>query len=105
MACDKRDAAGCYGIGLCFKKKVRNPGEITDAAEREGTIITAMIALGVACEEGVASACMEHADLYENQKTDPSARKSACEFVTRACELGHKAGCADCVICDRTGNP
>lgn len=105
MACDKGDAAGCYRIGMCFKNQLRAGAPQLAPSEREGTIITAMTALGAACDRHVAIACMEHAELFEKKETESWQAEKSCADVTNACHLGNEQGCSACVACNQKARP
>lgn len=92
-ACNDGDPDKCWQAGSCFALELLN--DEGDMGLRD----SAKNAMRVACDEGMAEACMARAGLIQNQDTSTTAREEACKDAIRACHLGHKIGCADCVMC------
>jgi len=92
---DKKDALSCYKIGVCHTSNAL----LGDTSKREKSREMAKKALRIACDGGVPEGCMVRAGLFEDQKKNPLQRKAACADAVRACHLGHRIGCADCVMC------
>lgn len=96
-ACNKSDPTACYQIGVCHTTNALLLS--SDRSKKAKTLAMAKKALRIACDGGLAEGCMVRAGLFEDQKTNAAARKAACADAVRACHLGHKIGCADCVMC------
>ena len=96
-SCNKKDALSCYKVGVCHTTNALVFAR--DPAKRAKTIAQAQKALRIACDGGVAEGCMVRAGLFEEQRNVPAQKKAACADAIRACHLGHKIGCADCVMC------
>lgn len=97
-ACNTGDAAACYQIGVCFVVVISSLGD-KDPARRAEAVRQGKKAFRVACDGGIAEACDNRAGLFEDQQTNPAARKEACRDVLRACQLGKKVDCAECLGC------
>lgn len=97
-ACNGGDARECYQIGVCFTVQVAMLAD-KDPARREAAVRQGKKAFRVACDGGIADACDNRAGLFDDQATNPAARKEACADVLRACQLGRKVDCAECLGC------
>lgn len=96
-SCNQNDALSCYKVGVCHTTNALVYA--SDKVKRAKTIAMAKKALRIACDGGVSAGCMVRAGLFEEQKSNAAQRKAACADAIRACHLGHKIGCADCVMC------
>jgi len=97
-ACNGGNATECYQVGVCFAVQVSMLGD-KDPVRREAAVTQGKKAFRVACDGGIAEACDNRAGMIENQATNPAARKEACQDVIRACHLGKKVDCAECLGC------